>query len=128
MSATFQLLALAAGFSRFVDRHDSLCGMAIILPGAVWTAGLSHTFSLASAFAFFLPPSSGGIFPCKRFQNLLGSVARRGLFHACTRSPPATDAMGEVMIEVNALGEVLRQQRLGALEANAPTADGDGGD
>src|SRR5258708_22430917 len=28
-------------------------------------------------------------------------------------------AMGEVMIEVNALSEVLRQQRLGALEANA---------
>src|SRR5260370_36602733 len=27
--------------------------------------------------------------------------------------------MGEVMIEVNALSEVLRQQRLGALEANA---------
>src|SRR5258708_22726037 len=35
------------------------------------------------------------------------------------RGARSDDAMGEVMIEVNALSEVLRQQRLGALEANA---------
>src|SRR5256884_1659944 len=35
------------------------------------------------------------------------------------RGARSDDAMGEVIIEVNALSETLRQQRLGALEATA---------
>ena len=50
--------------------------------------------------------------------NLLGAL-REGDFSLRARSPRETDALAEVMHEVNALGEVLREQRLGAVEATA---------
>jgi two-component system nitrogen regulation sensor histidine kinase NtrY len=50
--------------------------------------------------------------------NLLGAL-REGDFSLRARRPRETDALAEVMHEVNALGEVLREQRLGAVEATA---------
>jgi len=51
-------------------------------------------------------------------SNLLGAL-REGDFSLRARRPRETDALAEVMHEVNALGEVLREQRLGAVEATA---------
>lgn len=50
--------------------------------------------------------------------NLLGAF-REGDFSLRGRHPQENDALAEVMHEVNALGEVLREQRLGAVEATA---------
>ena len=45
-------------------------------------------------------------------------LARRRLFDSRPRGR-AEDALGEVLLEINALGETLRMQRLGAFEATA---------
>jgi two-component system, NtrC family, nitrogen regulation sensor histidine kinase NtrY len=51
-------------------------------------------------------------------SNLL-SALREGDYSIRARGSSHEDALGEVMAEVNALGETLREQRLGALEATA---------
>ena len=56
------------------------------------------------------------IFPLQTVSNLLAAL-REGDYSIRGRSASADDALGEVMTEVNALGETLREQRLGALEA-----------
>jgi nitrogen fixation/metabolism regulation signal transduction histidine kinase len=63
--------------------------------------------------------------PLQTLSNLLQAV-RQGDFSQRARLPPTApgesgmlDALGQVMLEVNALGETLREQRLGALEATA---------
>ena len=62
--------------------------------------------------------------PLQTMSNLLHAV-REGDFSLRARLPRATgeseslDAFGQVMLEINAIGETLREQRLGALEATA---------
>jgi two-component system, NtrC family, nitrogen regulation sensor histidine kinase NtrY len=56
------------------------------------------------------------VFPLQTVSNLLAAL-REGDYSIRGRQAGADDALGEVMIEVNALGETLREQRLGALEA-----------
>ena len=56
--------------------------------------------------------------PLQIASNLLAAL-REGDFSIRARGARQDDALGEVMIEVNALAETLRQQRLGALEATA---------
>src|SRR5919199_2383022 len=51
-------------------------------------------------------------------SNLLAAL-REGDYSIRARGSSHEDALGEVMVEVNALGETLREQRLGALEATA---------
>lgn len=51
-------------------------------------------------------------------SNLLAAL-REGDYSIRARSVRPDDALGEVMLEVNALGETLREQRLGAMEASA---------
>ncbi len=51
-------------------------------------------------------------------SNLLAAL-REGDYSIRARGAHHEDALGEVMLEVNALGETLRAQRLGALEATA---------
>ncbi len=51
-------------------------------------------------------------------SNLLAAL-REGDYSIRARGAHHVDALGEVMLEVNALGETLRAQRLGALEATA---------
>ncbi|HYX41082.1 MAG TPA: ATP-binding protein [Pyrinomonadaceae bacterium] len=51
-------------------------------------------------------------------SNLLAAL-REGDYSIRARGARHDDALGEVMLEVNALGETLREQRLGALEATA---------
>ncbi|HTI69850.1 MAG TPA: ATP-binding protein [Candidatus Limnocylindria bacterium] len=58
------------------------------------------------------------IFPLQTLSNLLGGL-REGDFSTRARGAARDDALGEVLIEANALAETLREQRLGALEATA---------
>ena len=56
------------------------------------------------------------MFPLRTLSNLLAAL-REGDFSIRARGAHRDDALGEVMREVNALGDTLREQRLGALEA-----------
>ena len=58
------------------------------------------------------------VFPLRTISNLLGAL-REGDFSVRARGARRDDALGEVVLEVNALSETLREQRLGALEASA---------
>jgi nitrogen fixation/metabolism regulation signal transduction histidine kinase len=109
-----QLLALAAGFP------GSLIAMILLWhgnysSGAVWTLAFL-ILSLWLGFAFSLRHRV--VFSLQTLSNLLAAL-REEDFSMRARGASTEDAMGEVMIEVNALSEVLREQRLGALEANA---------
>ena len=58
------------------------------------------------------------VFPLRTLSNLLGAL-REGDYSLRARGARLNDAMGEVVWEVNALAELLREQRLGAMEATA---------
>jgi two-component system, NtrC family, nitrogen regulation sensor histidine kinase NtrY len=109
-----QLLALAAGFP------GSLIALILLWTGSfssgtVWTL----TFLIVTlwlGFAFSLKHRV--VFSLQTLSNLLAAL-REEDFSLRARGARNDDAMGEVMVEVNALSETLRQQRLGALEATA---------
>ncbi|HEX8476056.1 MAG TPA: ATP-binding protein [Pyrinomonadaceae bacterium] len=69
-----------------------------------------------AGFAFAL--QARVVRPLQTVSNLLAGV-REGDFSIRARGARDADALGGVMYEVNALGETLREQRLGALEATA---------
>ena len=54
--------------------------------------------------------------PLQTLSNILAAV-REGDYSIRGRHATSGDALGEVMLEVNDLGQTLREQRLGALEA-----------
>ncbi len=58
------------------------------------------------------------IHPLQTMSNLLAAL-REGDYSIRARGARADDALGEVLLEVNTLGETLRVQRLGAFEATA---------
>ncbi|HWC76106.1 MAG TPA: ATP-binding protein [Blastocatellia bacterium] len=58
------------------------------------------------------------VYPLQTMSNLLAAL-REGDFSIRARGARHDDPLGEAMIEVNYLGEILREQRLGALEATA---------
>ena len=108
------LLALAAGLGS--------TAAAIIL---LWTGGYSSrtqwTLTVLMVFAwlsFAFSAQNRVIFPMRTLSNLLAAL-REGDFSIRARGANRDDVLGEVLREVNALGETLRQQRLGALEATA---------
>src|SRR5258708_740207 len=109
-----QLLALAAGFP------GSLIAMILLWhgnysTGAVWSLAFL-ILSLWLGFAFSVRHRV--VFSLQTLSNLLPGVREEDFSLRC-RGARSDDAMGEVIIEVNALSETLRQQRLGALEATA---------
>src|SRR5690348_12494860 len=57
-------------------------------------------------------------FPLQSLANILAGL-RDEDYSVRARGARMDDPLGEVMIEVNALGESLREQRLGAMEAHA---------
>jgi two-component system, NtrC family, nitrogen regulation sensor histidine kinase NtrY len=67
-------------------------------------------------FAFAV--RSSVIHPLQTLANMQ-SALREGDFSFRVRGANAGDALGELMLEVNTLSEMLRAQRLGAVEANA---------
>jgi two-component system, NtrC family, nitrogen regulation sensor histidine kinase NtrY len=56
--------------------------------------------------------------PLQTISNLLAAL-REGDYSIRARGANHEDALGEVLVEVNALGATLREQRLGAMEATA---------
>ena len=107
-----QLLALAAGFPGSV--------IALIL---LWTGNFSSggawtlTLLIVSLwFGFAMSLQHRVIFSLQTLSNLLAAL-REEDFSIRARGAGREDAMGEVMMEVNALSQTLREQRLGAMEA-----------
>jgi two-component system nitrogen regulation sensor histidine kinase NtrY len=109
-----QLLALAAGLP------GSLVALILLWIGdyssrTSWTLGILIVgFWLGFAFSL----RHRVVFSLQTLSNLLAAL-REEDFSVRGRDARRDDAMGEVMIEVNALSETLREQRLGALEATA---------
>ena len=73
-----------------------------------------HHRRSASGFAFALRERV--VLPLQTLSNLLAALGE-GDFSIRARGARGGDPLGEVMIEVNALVETLRHQRLDALEA-----------
>jgi two-component system, NtrC family, nitrogen regulation sensor histidine kinase NtrY len=109
-----QLLALAAGLP------GSAIAIILLWTGdyssrTVWTLGI---LIVSLWLGFALSIRHRVVFSLQTLSNLLAAL-REEDFSVRGRDARRDDAMGEVMIEVNALGETLREQRLGALEATA---------
>jgi len=109
-----QLLALAAGLPGSV--------IALLLlwlgPYSSQTAWTLTLFIVAAWLGFAASLRQRVVFSLQTLSNLLAAM-REEDFSLRGRGARADDALGEVMIEVNALSETLREQRLGALEATA---------
>jgi nitrogen fixation/metabolism regulation signal transduction histidine kinase len=109
-----QLLALAAGLPGSV--------VALLLlwlgPYSSQTAWTLTLFIVGGWLGFAASLRHRVVFSLQTLSNLLAAM-REEDFSLRGRGARADDAMGEVMIEVNALSETLREQRLGALEATA---------
>ncbi|HEX2165962.1 MAG TPA: ATP-binding protein [Longimicrobiales bacterium] len=81
----------------------------------LWTFGLLVVgFWLGFAFAL----RERVVRPLQTLSNLLAALLE-GDYSIRSRGAATDDALGLAMLEVNALGETLREQRLGALEASA---------
>ena len=78
-----------------------------------WTLSIL-IFMLWWGFAFALRERV--VFPLQTLSNLLAAL-REGDYSIRARGARRGDSLGEVQLEVNALGETLREQRLGAMEA-----------
>jgi two-component system nitrogen regulation sensor histidine kinase NtrY len=105
-------LALAAGFPAvtlcaFLLWYDSystrLQWTVDLLLGLLW---LGIAFNLKARI----------VRPLQTLSNILAAI-REGDYSIRGRRAASGDALGEVMLEVNDLGQTLRNQRLGALEA-----------
>lgn len=84
-------------------------------PKVQWTFGLL-VVSLWLGFAFTLRERV--VRPLQTLSNLLAALLE-GDYSIRSRGATSHDALGLAMLEVNALGQTLREQRLGALEATA---------
>ena len=93
--------------------------------GLLWRADFSNAtrwtlalLMLAVWWGIALAVRERVIRPLQTASNLL-SALREEDFSVRARSPRRDDALGELMQEINALSQTLREQRLGALEASA---------
>lgn len=91
----------------------------ILLWSGDYTAEVRWTLTiliLGFSFGFVFALRERVVFPLRTLSNLLAAL-REGDYSLRARGAREDDALGEVMKEVNALGETLREERLGALEA-----------
>ena len=70
------------------------------------------------AFGFLASAREHSVRPLQTMSNLLAAL-REGDYSIRARGARVDDALGEVLLEINQLGETLRKQRLGAFEATA---------
>ena len=108
------LLALAAGLG------GTVVALILLWSGA-YSPKLQWTLTVLIVIAwlsFAFSAQSRVVFPLRTLSNLLAAL-REGDFSIRARGANRDDVLGEVLREVNALGETLRKQRLGALEATA---------
>src|SRR6516165_7167717 len=109
-----QLLALGAGLP------GSLVALILLWTGN-FSSGTDWTltvFIVMFWLGFAVSAKHRVTFSLQTLSNLLAAL-REEDFSMRAREARNDDAMGEVMVEVNALSETLREQRLGALEATA---------
>jgi two-component system, NtrC family, nitrogen regulation sensor histidine kinase NtrY len=108
------LLSLAAGFPAV-----GLCALLLWYDGysaqVQWTIDLLLVL-LWLGISFNL--KSRIVRPLQTLSNILAAI-REGDYSIRGRRALSGDALGEVMLEVNDLGQTLREQRLGAMEATA---------
>jgi nitrogen fixation/metabolism regulation signal transduction histidine kinase len=107
-----QLLALAAGLP------GSLVAIILLWTGS-YSSGTCWTLTFLIVvlwFGFAFSLRNRVVFSLQTLSNLLAAM-REEDFSLRGRGASSEDAMGEVMIEINALSETLRSQRLGAMEA-----------
>jgi two-component system, NtrC family, nitrogen regulation sensor histidine kinase NtrY len=98
----------------------TLLGMGLLWAGD-YEARTQWTLSILLAVAWVgasLVLREKVIRPLQTLSNLLGAL-REGDFSLRARSARADDALGLAMMEANALSTVLREQRVGAMEATA---------
>jgi nitrogen fixation/metabolism regulation signal transduction histidine kinase len=108
------LLALAAGLP------GALVSLIMLwsgdyTPKVQWTLSL---FIVGGWLGFVLALLERVVFPLQTMSNLLAAL-REGDYSIRARGARLGDALAEVLLEINYLGETLRQQRFGALEATA---------
>src|SRR3954464_11773934 len=85
------------------------------------TAKVQWTLTLIIAgfgLGFVMNAREHVVRPLQTMTNLLAAL-REGDYSIRARGARADDALGEALLEINALGETLRLQRLGAFEATA---------
>src|SRR5450432_2653743 len=86
-----------------------------------FSAKVSWTLTLViagCAFGFLASGREHTVRPLQTMSNLLAAL-REGDYSIRARGARTDDALGEVLLEINQLGETLRVQRLGAFEATA---------
>lgn len=91
----------------------------IILWGGDYTAKVQWTltvFIVCLWWGFAFAARERTMMPLQTIANLLEAL-REGDYSIRARQPQADDSLGEVMIEVNALGTILRTQRFDAVDA-----------
>src|SRR6266513_1305668 len=77
------------------------------------------TILIAASFVGFISSAREHIVhPLQTMSNLLAAL-REGDYSIRARGASGDNALGEVLLEINSLGETLRVQRLGAFEATA---------
>ncbi|OYW11725.1 MAG: PAS domain-containing sensor histidine kinase, partial [Acidobacteriia bacterium 12-62-4] len=109
---TVQVLALAAGLPAVVFAVWVI-GTSDYSPKVVWTLGLV----IGGAWlGFGLAVRERIASPLRTVSNLLEAI-REGDYSIRATGAAGTDALAEVMQQVNAMGATMRSQRLGALEA-----------
>src|SRR5438045_5164054 len=84
-------------------------------PKVQWTLTL---LIVGFGLGFMLNAREHVMRPLQTMTNLLAAL-REGDYSIRARGARADDALGEALLEINALGETLRLQRLGAFEATA---------
>ena len=106
--------ALFAGFPAVLATVLLLC-LGDYSNATRWTlTGLVVVIWLGTAFSL----RSHLVYPLQILSNLLAAL-REEDFSMRARGARPDDALGEVLVEVNALSDALRGRRLGALEATA---------
>jgi two-component system nitrogen regulation sensor histidine kinase NtrY len=108
------VLALAAGFPAV-----AVCAFLLWYDG--YSGRLQWTLDLFLVLAWLgisFNLKQRIVRPLQTLSNILAAI-REGDYSIRGRRALTGDALGEVMLEVNDLGQTLREQRLGALEATA---------
>lgn len=113
------------------DKHILLLSLAAGVPAVatalyfLWSGGYSAkyewtftVFIVGCWLGFAFAARERVVYPLQTLSNLLAAL-REGDFSIRARGAKHDDPLGEAMLEVNYLGEILREQRLGALEATA---------
>jgi two-component system, NtrC family, nitrogen regulation sensor histidine kinase NtrY len=97
----------------------------VVALGLLWFGDYSAkvqwtlTILMVGCFVVFVTSArEHTIRPLQTMSNLLAAL-REGDYSIRARGAREGSALGEVLLEVNSLGETLRQQRLGAFEATA---------